>query len=83
MSARYNLIAPGNAGPDLQAIITDLNAILARVQGDMKPPRLAKANLPTDDSIRLAIVTDEAGGTTLAFWNGSAWKRVQDLATVS
>ncbi len=31
----------------------------------------------------LIHVSDESGGSTLAFWNGSAWKRVQDLATIS
>lgn len=32
---------------------------------------------------RLAIVTNEAGGATLAFSDGTNWRRVQDRAIVS
>jgi hypothetical protein len=46
--------------------------------------RLAKANLPTAGRQgRQAFVTDEAGGPTIAYDNGTAWKRVTDGATVS
>lgn len=46
--------------------------------------RLAKANLPTAGRQgRQAFVTDEVGGPTIAYDNGTAWKRVTDGATVS
>ena len=60
------------------------NGVLARIAADMRPPYLPKAQLPTDGSIRLAIVTDEAGGEVLAFFDSAgAWRRVTDRATVS
>lgn len=31
----------------------------------------------------IVLVTDEAGGATLAFSEGSAWRRVQDRAVVT
>jgi hypothetical protein len=43
----------------------------------------AKANLPTDGSRTTAIVSDEVGGATLAFWDGTNWRRAQDLVVVS
>jgi hypothetical protein len=41
------------------------------------------ATLPTGVTTGLIYVSDETGGATLAFYNGSNWVRVQDLATVS
>lgn len=53
-----------------------------------KPERLAqylKADLPTasDWDGGLVAVTNEAGGYTLAFSDGTNWRRVQDRAIVS
>jgi hypothetical protein len=72
--SRYNL-----AELDLVA----LNGIHMRMARDMQPARLAVADLPTDDSIRLAICTDETGGATLVFFDGTNWRRVQDRAVAS
>ncbi len=41
------------------------------------------ATLPAPGTADLVYVSDETGGATLAFYNGTNWKRVQDLVTVS
>lgn len=38
---------------------------------------------PAAGNTRLAVVTDEVGGATLAFSDGANWRRVQDRAVVS
>jgi hypothetical protein len=38
---------------------------------------------PVGGTRRLAFVTNEAGGYTLAFSDGTNWRRVQDRAIVS
>jgi hypothetical protein len=45
----------------------------------------AKGDLPTASTHTacMVYVSDEAGGATIAFSNGTNWVRVQDLATVS
>jgi hypothetical protein len=45
----------------------------------------AKADLPpaADWSGGLVFVTDEAGGATIAFSDGTNWRRAQDRAIVS
>lgn len=58
--------------------------LVSALAADNKPARLLKANLPTDDSIRLAIVTDETGGEVLAFFtSANQWRRVTDRAVVA
>jgi hypothetical protein len=81
--SRYTIVVPSDAPEWAQRLETDLNRALSLIRLDLKPKRFAKVDLPTDDSERLAIVTDEAGGTVLAFFDGSQWRRVQDLAVVS
>lgn len=79
MTARYTFIGSGDA-----ALSAELNSLLTRIEADMKPPYYAKASLPTDGSIRTAIVTDEAGGEVMAFFTSSnQWRRVTDRAVVS
>lgn len=48
-------------------------------------PTFAVADLPSaSDWIRCLIyVSDEAGGATIAFSDGTNWRRVQDRAVVS
>ena len=48
-------------------------------------PAFTVANLPSSsDWIRcLVYVSDETGGATIAFSDGSDWRRVQDRAVVS
>ena len=46
----------------------------------------AKAALPTasgQGAGAVVFVSDDAGGATLAFSDGSTWRRVSDLAAVS
>lgn len=83
MSVPKIAIGSGPGWP--QQLQADLNKIFALLSAaDNRPPRYVKANLPKDDSIRLAIVTDEVGGETLAFFTSTnVWKRVTDNAVVS
>lgn len=76
---RYSVINPADP-----MLAVELNSILSRIEADMKPQYLTKANLPTDGSIRTAIVTDEVGGEVLAFFTSTnQWRRVTDRAVVS
>lgn len=84
MSGRYQVTISSDAplwARQLQAIFND---ILTRIEADMKPRRIPKAQLPTDGSERLAIVPDDVGGEVLAFFDSAgAWRRVTDRAVVS
>jgi hypothetical protein len=78
------VVVGGEAPLWAQQLENSINAALQSVQMAIKPPRIAKANLPTSDSIRLAIVTDEVGGEVLAFLDSAgAWRRATDRAIVS
>jgi hypothetical protein len=81
--SRYSIVIDAGAPPWAQRLVVGLNDILSRIAFNQNPKRFLKADLPTDDSIRLAIVTDEVGGATLAFFDGAAWRRVQDRAIVT
>lgn len=81
---RYAIVIPTDAPLWAQQIQAQINNALNRISLDTKPKRLALAELPTDDSIRLAIVTNEAGGEVLAFLDSAlVWRRVTDRAIVS
>lgn len=41
------------------------------------------STLPIPDKPSLVFVSNEAGGATLAFWDGTNWRRVQDRAIVA
>ena len=60
------------------SVATDANLIY-------QPKTYTVATVPTASSYPRAIiyVSDETGGATLAFSDGSAWRRVQDRAVVS
>jgi hypothetical protein len=75
----YRIVVDGSAPPWAHALEASLNNVLNRIATDMKPKRLAASSLPTDDSIRLAIVT---GANRLAYWNGSSWRYASDDAAV-
>lgn len=47
------------------------------------PPSYPKASLPAATYGRMIFVTDDVGGSTLAFSDGSSWRRVADRAVVS
>jgi hypothetical protein len=81
--SRYTIVVPSDAPEWAQRLETDLNRALSLIRLDLKPKRFGKADLPTDDSERLVIVTDEAGGTVLAFFDGTDWRRATDRAVVS
>lgn len=56
------------------------------VDGAVRVKALAKADLPpaaSEGAGAVLMVSDEAGGATLAFSDGSAWRRVTDRAVVS
>jgi hypothetical protein len=81
--SRYAVMIDAGAPLWARRLAEDLNASLNRVRLDLKPKRFAKADLPLDDSERLAVVIDEAGGITLAFFDGTNWRRAQDRVVVS
>lgn len=60
--------------------------VLVAATGLPRVPSLAKAALPaaaTAGAGALVHVSDEAGGATLAFSDGTSWRRVADRAVVS
>lgn len=61
----------------------EINNEMAKIDRDIRGKPWNKADLPRDGSLLSAIVTDEAGGPTLAFWDGSDWLRAYDLVAVS
>lgn len=82
--SRYTIVIPGDAPPWAQQMQAAFNGVLARIEADMRPKYRVLAELPADGSERLAIVTDEAGGEVLAFFDGAGvWRRSTDRAVVS
>lgn len=74
----------GTAG-DL-ALVDSADVVTASVRdGSFRVKAYAKASLPlvTAAGGGLIVVTDEAGGYTLAFCDGTNWRRVSDRAIVS
>jgi hypothetical protein len=69
-------------------LASDINADLERLQARRVPLRLptyVKADLPSASTYSWCwiYVSDEAGGATPAFSDGSAWRRAADRAVVS
>lgn len=84
MSGRYQILVPSDAPLWARQLQAAFNDVLTRIEADMKPRRIAVAQLPTDGSERIAIVTDEVGGEVLAFFDSAgAWRRSTDRAVVS
>ena len=82
--SRYRVIVPSDAPPWALQMQAQFNDVLGRIERDAKPKYLLKADLPTDGSIRLAIVTDEVSGEVLAFLDSAnAWRRATDRLVVS
>ncbi len=73
----------GNRFRVTKADTASINNELVKVDREIRGKPWTVATLPRDGSLLSAVVTDEAGGPTLAFWDGSEWKRSYDLATVS
>ena len=83
-SARLSVAPNGNVGIGLASPTTTAKVKL-EVEGPVKVKSYTKAALP-EASIgagQILYVSDEAGGATLAFSDGAAWRRVQDRAVVS
>lgn len=57
----------------------------AFIRGDMRLSSFTVSTLPdaAGNERRLIYVSDETGGATVAFSDGSDWRRVQDRAVVS
>jgi hypothetical protein len=62
---------------------SDINNELAKIDRDIRGKSYLKADLPTDGSLLIAVCSDEAGGATGVFFDGTQWRRFQDLAVVS
>jgi hypothetical protein len=69
MSSSRVTLRPGRSG-----FKPTSTACSAQIESDLRTPTLAKADLPTDGTKTLAVVSDEAGGTVLAFFDGAAWR---------
>jgi hypothetical protein len=68
--------------------VQDVNRELAALQAGKRPARLlpcVKASLPkaADWPYSWIFVTDEVGGATPAFSDGTNWRRAADRAVVS
>jgi hypothetical protein len=62
-----------------------LAAMLVVISNNMKPQSYTVGALPTASSNtgRIVYVSNETGGATLAFSDGTNWRRVQDRNVVS
>lgn len=72
--SRYQITLSGTS-PELQELATQVNAVLARIAVDLKPPRFVRNKLPTDGSVRIAIVTDDSP-PSLNFWDDATWQKL-------
>lgn len=82
------ITVPSDAPAYVQRLAQDLNKELAALQAGKRPARLlpcAKADMPkaADWPYSWIFVTDEAGGATPAFSDGTNWRRAADRAVVS
>ncbi len=80
--------APSTATADVVEVVRQFNQALAQVAALIGPAVVKVADLPGVKKIeaggaRLAFVPDEAGGATLAFWDGASWRRTSDNAVCS
>jgi hypothetical protein len=60
-----------------------VNDAFAAVDREIRGKPYAIADLPTDGSLLMTVCSDESGGATLVFFDGTDWRRVQDRAVVS
>jgi len=67
-----------------------LNDLIDRTGGEtadylpIKSKTVAELNAITPDGPAIALCSNETGGATLVFWDGSAnWRRVQDRVIIS
>ncbi len=60
------------------------NDVLSRIAIDMRPRHIPQAELPTDDSERLALVTNGSGDAELAYFDriNAVWRWVSDQSVI-
>lgn len=62
----------------------DLGVAVRQLQVGPVAPSFTVATLPTTAPVGSTIyVSDESGGATLAYWDGTNWRRVTDRAIVT
>lgn len=77
---------PADAPQWLKTVLSSIRAALGDAWSTpLRLQSFAKADLPTaaDSTGGLVAVTNETGGYTVAFSDGTNWRRVQDRAVVS
>lgn len=82
------ITVPSDAPAWAQRLADDITAELARLAPGKRPARLlscAKASMPDPAAWAYSwiYVTDETGGATPAFSDGTNWRRASDRAVVS
>ena len=66
------------------ALLRQIGPALLRIDATMALPRFSVADLPSAIQPGILIyVPDETGGATVAFSDGTNWRRVQDRAICS
>ena len=83
------IVSAGKASGRLQLFFDDvqqrLNDFLLGITG-LRFIVYAKADLPTpSDATKryMVFVTDDAGGSTPAFWDGTNWRRTSDRTIIA
>lgn len=71
---KYQVTINGTS-PEMQDLSTQINGAFTQIRTDMKTPQFVRADLPTDGSERVAIVTDDSP-VSFNFWDGAAWQKV-------
>lgn len=77
LAERFRVVVAAAAPPWAAHLATDINAALSKIALAIRPKRLTTSQLPTDDSERVAIVTDAATGK-LQYYDGSSWVAAQN-----
>lgn len=73
---------PATGFPWMPGFVSDVNRNIARAPF-MMPTAVADAPDPLTNRYGWIFVTDETGGATPAFSDGTNWRRVSDLAVIS
>lgn len=66
--------------------LTQFQALLEAYELALNEPRLLPftvATVPDPSETRIIYVSDEVGGATIAFADGTNWRRAQDRAIIS
>lgn len=79
-------VSPDGSAWSDAVVVSSGSGSRVSVDGAVRVKSLSKAALPiaaTQGAGAILFVSDEAGGATLAFSDGTSWRRVADLAVVS